>query len=70
MMDDLIEKMARQARCQQEAEALLKDQPALQRLVELVAEECALIAEMAPDTLQDSTFDGLARAIRARFKVR
>ena len=46
------------------------DQINLGRFAELVAaaerEACAKIVETAPDCLQDSTFSGAARAIRAR----
>lgn len=41
-----------------------RDDPRLVMFAALVIEECAEIAETAPDGLQDSTFDGVARAIR------
>ena len=49
-------------------------QPELERLVEIARadaiaderEECAVIAETAADCLQNSTFEGVANAIRAR----
>lgn len=37
-----------------------------QKLVESEREACAIVAETAPDGLQNSTFDGVAAAIRAR----
>ena len=44
--------------------------PAIERFAALVAEAereaCAKVAETAPDLLQNSTFDGVAAAIRAR----
>lgn len=42
----------------------------LAQAVEDEREACAVIAETAPDYLMDSTFDGVARAIRARSAAR